>query len=148
MRLRYWIIDQEFDTDRFALRRHALAVLDDVSSLLHQRTRLAQQSAILARSVGNRRHERLSEHLVSDLATERFEQGDFLYSWPADCHHVGILENGMSSLIGPVHDCRICPFEIECIDEGLAQTLVLEFLPSGVEEPALRRGRCMVGNDV
>src|SRR4029453_178122 len=29
-----------------------------------------------------------------------------------------------------------------CIDEGLAQTLVLEFFPSGIEEPTLRaRGR-------
>src|SRR5258708_12316173 len=30
------------------------------------------------------------------------------------------------------------PFEIECIDEGLAQTLVFEFRPSRVEEPTLR----------
>ena len=54
-------------------------------------------------------------------------------------HHVRILENGTGSLIGPVHDGGVRPFEIECVDEGLAQALVLEFLPSRVEVPALRR---------
>src|SRR5947208_14660685 len=48
----------------------------------------------------------------------------------------------MGPLIGPVHDVLVGPFEIECIDEGLAQTLVLESFPSGIEEPTLRaRGR-------
>src|SRR2546430_17494581 len=37
----------------------------------------------------------------------------------------------MRPLIGPVHDHLVGPFEIESVDEGLAQALVLEFLPSG-----------------
>ena len=44
----------------------------------------------------------------------------------------------MRPFIGPVHDLLVGPFEIERIDEGLAQALVLEFLPARVEEPALR----------
>ena len=59
---------------RLALRRHALAVLDRVAGLLQQRARLAQQRAVLAGAVGHRRHERLAEHLVGNLAAERLEQ--------------------------------------------------------------------------
>src|SRR5262249_51218810 len=36
-----------------------------------------------------------------------------------------------------IHDGLVGPFEIECVDEGLAQALVLEDLPPRVEEPAL-----------
>ena len=50
----------------------------------------------------------------------------------------------MRPLIGPVHDHLVGPFEIESVDEGLAQALVLEFLPSGVEEPALGARRRIV----
>ena len=35
---------------------------------------LAQQGAVLAGAVGDRRHERLAEHLVRHLAAERLEQ--------------------------------------------------------------------------
>src|SRR5262245_19517875 len=54
----------------------------------------------------------------------------------------------MRPLIGPVHDVLIGPFEIECINEGFAQAFVLKFLPSRVEEPALRARRRIVGDDV
>ena len=54
----------------------------------------------------------------------------------------------MRPLIGPVHDHLVGPFEVECIDEGLAQTLVLEYLPSRVEEPALRARRRIVWNHI
>src|SRR6185295_16917876 len=49
---------------------------------------------------------------------------------------------------GPIHDRLVGPFEIEGVDEGFPQAPVLELLPPGVEEPALRaRGR-VVANDV
>src|SRR5207247_3746002 len=40
------------------------------------------------------------------------------------------------------------PFEIERINEGLAQPLVLELLAPGIEEPALRARRRIIGDDV
>src|SRR5262249_24531581 len=53
----------------------------------------------------------------------------------------------MRPLIRLVHDVLIGPFEIKCIDECLPQALVLEFLPSRVEEPPLRaRGRIVRNN--
>src|SRR5262245_41057759 len=54
----------------------------------------------------------------------------------------------MGPLIGPVHDLLVGPFEVECIDEGFAQPLVLELFPPGIEEPALRARRRIVGDDV
>src|SRR5262245_57658847 len=54
----------------------------------------------------------------------------------------------MGPLIGPVHDHLVGPFEIECIDEGLPQMPVLEFLPSRVEEPTLRARGGIVWNDI
>src|SRR4029453_5218186 len=54
----------------------------------------------------------------------------------------------MGPLIGPVHDLLVGPFEVECIDEGLPQTLILQFFPSRIEEPALRARRRIVGDDV
>src|SRR5262245_64330556 len=54
----------------------------------------------------------------------------------------------MSPLIGPVHDLFVGPFEIEGIDEGLAQSLVLELFPAGIEEPTLRARRRIIGDDV
>src|SRR5262245_29938903 len=54
----------------------------------------------------------------------------------------------MGPLIGPVHDLFVGPFEIECIYEGLAQTLILEFFPSRIEEPTLRARRCIVWNNI
>src|SRR5438477_5410725 len=54
----------------------------------------------------------------------------------------------MSSLIGPVHDILVGPFEIKCIDERLAQTLVPQFFPSGIEEPTLRARGGIVWNNI
>src|SRR5262245_52490139 len=54
----------------------------------------------------------------------------------------------MGPLIGVVHDLLVGPFEIEGIDKGFAQALVLEFLPPRVEEPTLRTRRRIVGDDV
>src|SRR5207244_1146866 len=45
-------------------------------------------------------------------------------------------------------DGLVGPFEIERVDERLTQALVLELVPPGVEEPALRAGGSMIGNDV
>src|SRR5262249_30550926 len=83
-----------------------------------------------------------------NLGAERLEQGDFARSGLTYRHHVGIFENGTGSLICAVHNFCVDPFEIERIDEGLTHTLVCEFLPSGVEVPALRRGRGMVRDNV
>src|SRR5207237_58705 len=48
----------------------------------------------------------------------------------------------------PVHDLLVGPFEIERIDEGFTQSLILQFLPAGIEEPTLRAGRSVIGDDV
>src|SRR6516225_9635296 len=53
----------------------------------------------------------------------------------------------MGPLIGPVHDLLVGPFEIECIDEGLPQTLFLQFFPSRIEEPTLRARGGIVWNN-
>src|SRR5262245_466688 len=65
-----------------------------------------------------------------------------------DRHHVGILKHGMRPLIGPVHDLLVGPFEIECIDEGLPQTLILQFFPSRIEKPTLRARGGIVWNNI
>src|SRR5262249_31523946 len=54
----------------------------------------------------------------------------------------------MGPLIGPVHDLLVGPFEVECIDEGFPQTLILQFFPSRIEEPTLRARRGIVWTDV
>ena len=133
---------------RLALGRHALAVLDRKAGLLQQRARLAQQRAVLARAVGHRRHERLAEHLVGNLAAVRFEQRELVGAGLPDRHHVGVLEHRMGPVIGPVHDRLVGPFEIEGEDHRLAQRPVLELLAPRVEEPALRAGRRIVGQHV
>jgi hypothetical protein len=53
----------------------------------------------------------------------------------------------MGSLIGPIHDVLVGPFEIERIDEGFAQSLIFEFGSSRVEEPALGAGGRIIGDD-
>src|SRR6516164_8566262 len=54
----------------------------------------------------------------------------------------------MRPFIGPVHDLFVGPFEIECIDEGLPQTLILQFFPSRIEEPTLRARGGIVWNNI
>src|SRR6516162_6885452 len=54
----------------------------------------------------------------------------------------------MRPFIGPVHDLLVCPFEIECVDEGLPQTLILQFFPPRIEEPTLRARRGIVWNNI
>src|SRR5262245_46363852 len=54
----------------------------------------------------------------------------------------------MGPLIGPVHDLLVGPFEVECIDEGFPQTLILQFFPSRIEEPTLRARRGIVWTDI
>ena len=54
----------------------------------------------------------------------------------------------MRPFIGPVHDLLVGPFEIECIDEGLPQMLILQFFPSRIEEPTLRARGGIVWNNI
>src|SRR5262249_19304649 len=70
MRLKRRLVYQEFDADWLALRRHPLAVLDDETGLLPERAGFAQQAPVGTRSIGNRGHERFSEHLIRRLAAE------------------------------------------------------------------------------
>ena len=63
-------------------------------------------------------------------------------------HHVGVLEHRMGALVGAVHDGLVGPFEIEGVDQRLAQLRVLELLAPRVDEPALRAGRRVVGQHV
>src|SRR5262245_19321565 len=88
------------------------------------------------------------EYFRRNLRAERLEQGDFVTSGWTNRHHVGIFENGTGSLISAIHDFCVHPFKIERIDEGLTHALIHEFLSSGVEVPALRRGCCVVRDHV
>src|SRR5262245_41882828 len=54
----------------------------------------------------------------------------------------------MGAFVTPVHQGLVGPFEIERITEGFAQSLVLELGAPGIEEPALRPRRRIVGDDV
>src|SRR5262249_1911819 len=66
----------------------------------------------------------------------------------ADSHHVGILEHRMGPFVTPVHQRLVGPFEIERVNEGFAQPLVLELVAPRIEEPALRARRRIVGDAV
>ena len=59
-------------------------------------------------------------------------------------HHVGVLEHREGTVVGPVHDVLVGPFEIEGQDEGFAQPRVGELLAARVDEPALRARRRLV----
>src|SRR5262249_43587020 len=148
MRLERRLVEQELDRDRLAIGQHALAVLDHQAGVLQQRAGFAQQRAVLTRAVRDRRHERLAEYLVGDLAAEWLEQGELLRAGLANRHQRRILEYRMGPLVGPVHDGLVRPFEIEGVGERLAQALVLELGAPSIEEPALRAGRRIVGDDV
>src|SRR5262249_50429641 len=54
----------------------------------------------------------------------------------------------MRAFIGPVHDLLVGPFESECIDEGLPQTLIPQFFPSRIEKPTLRARGGIVWNNI
>src|SRR6516162_871256 len=54
----------------------------------------------------------------------------------------------MGPFVAPVHQGLVVPFEIERINEGFAQALVLELVAAGVEEPALRARRRIVRQGV
>ena len=88
---------------------------------------LAQQRAVLARAVGDRRHEGFAEHFVRDLAAERLEQRQFLGAGLPSAIMVGILEHRMRALVGAVHDALVGPFEIEGQDQRFAQRRFLNF---------------------
>ena len=76
MGLERGFVDQEFDRDRLSVGRNPLAVAHSKAAFLQQRARLAQEHAVLARSIGYRRHERFAEYLVGDVTVERFQQSE------------------------------------------------------------------------
>ena len=98
-------------------RVHPLAVLDDQPGILKQLGCFAQQHPVLPRAVGDRRHERLAEHLVGHLAAVGLQQGYLLRARLAFGHQVGVLEHRMGTFIRPVHEILVGPFEIERIDQ-------------------------------
>ncbi len=137
MRLDRWIIEQEFNTDPFAARRNALAIHDREARFLQESARLLEKSAVLARPIGHRREVGVTEHLVRDLAPKRLEQRQLVRPGFADGHHVGVFEERLYPLIGPIHDALVGPLEVECAIEGFAHPLVLEHLLAHVQEPTL-----------
>ena len=142
------LVDQELDGDRLAVRQHALAVLEHDAGLAEQLLGVPQRAAVLAAAVGHRRHIGLAEHFVRQLAAKRLEQREFGGVRLALRHHRRILEHRMRALVGAVHDVLVGPFEIEGVDQRLAQAAVLEFLAPHIDEPALRAGRRIVRQDV
>ena len=133
---------------RLAARQHALAVLDRAAGVLQKLRRLAQQRAILAGAVRDRRQIGLAEHFVRQAGAERLEQRDFVGARLALRHHLGVLKHRDGALIGAVHDRLVGPFEVEGVVERLAQPRIGEFLPPRIDEPALRAGRRIVGQHV
>src|SRR5436190_16697113 len=97
MRLDRWLVGQKFDPEHLAVRQKPLAVLDDEAGIEQQLRGLAQQRAVLSRSVGHRRHKRWAEYLVRHLAAKRLEQLQFFGRWRPVRHHVGILEYRMGA---------------------------------------------------
>ncbi len=104
-----------------------------------------QPAAIVAGTVGHRRHIGLAEHFVRQLAAERLKQRQFGGIGLALRHHRRILKHRHRAVIGAVHDVLVGPFEIEGVDQRLAQPAVLELRAPGIDEPALRAGRRVVG---
>src|SRR5262249_59320350 len=99
MRLESGVVDQEFDGDALARRRHPLAVAQHEARLLQDRARLAQQRTVLPRAVGYRRHEWLAEHFLRDFPAELLEHGDLLRTGLAHGLHVGVLEQPLRALV-------------------------------------------------
>src|SRR5450759_45554 len=60
-------------------------------------------------------------------------------------HHWRVLEHRHRAVVGAVHDVLVGPFEIEGVDQHLAQAAVLELRAPHVDEPALRAGWRIVG---
>ena len=132
MRLERRLIEQEFDREGLAVRQHPLAVLDRRSpASASSCERLAQQRAVLSRTIRHRRHERLTEYLVRHLAAKRLEQLELFRRRRPVRHHVRILERRMGALIGAVHDGLVGPFEIERLDQRFAHPRILELARGG-----------------
>ena len=51
----------------------------------------------------------------------------------------------MRARIGAVHDGLVGPFEIERVAQRLADARILELVAAGVDEPALRARRRLIG---
>ena len=60
---------------------------------------------------------------AGDSSTIESEQRDLVCTRWANRLHVRILENGMGSLVSPIHNLGVDPFKVECIDEGFAHAL-------------------------
>ena len=105
-----------------------------------------QPAAVVAGAVGHRRHIRLAEHFVRHLAAERLEQLELGGVRLAGRLHRRVLEHRLRAVVGAVHDVLVGPFEIEGVDQRLAQAAVLELRAPRIDEPALRAGRRVVGN--
>src|SRR5262249_41592843 len=140
MRLEPGLVDEEFDRHLLTACVHALAALHRKAGLLQQLIGAAKQGSVLTGAVGDGRHERLAEDFLRQRVAERLEQGEFFGARFAGRHHVRILEHRMGALIGAVHDGLVSPFEIEGVDQRLAQAWILEFLAPRIDEPALCAG--------
>ena len=122
----------------------ALAVLDRKPASIEQLLSPCAASARSCPEPSDRRHERLPEDLIRHLTAKRLEQLEFVRRGRDRCHHIRILERRMGARIGAVHDGLVGPFEIEGIDQRLADPRILEFVAAGIDEPALRARRRFV----
>src|SRR5579863_2758704 len=144
MRLEGRLVNQELDGHGLAARQNELAVLDRATGLLDELRGLAQQRAILAGAVGDRRLVRLAEDLLRQVGAERLEQSKLRRVRHSLRHHVRVLKDRDGPLVRPVHDRLVRPFEVEGVTQRLAQARIGEFRASRIDEPTLRARRRVV----
>ena len=148
MRLERTLGQQEFRRELFALGVEPAAVLHGPAGGIEQVAGAAQQLAILPGPVGLRRYPCRPEHFRQQAVAERLQQRDLVRRRLAARHHLGVLEHRMRALVRTVHQVLVGPFEVEGDRQRLANAPIPELVPPGIEQPALRAGGPLVGNDL
>ena len=132
---------EEFDDEGLAVRQLQDGAVALAAGGAQEIVGLAQQVAVRARAIGDRRQPGLGEDLVRHFAAPGLEQLLLLGRGRADSLHRRVLEEGGQPLVGGEHDVLVRPLEVEAIGQSLADARILELRPACVEVPALNGGR-------
>ena len=127
----------------FGSFEHAALAL--AAGLAQELVRAAQEAPVLARAVGDGRHDGLAEDGSRKLVrgTARAAPASSGEGLPTAFMSV-FSKYDVVRLNRAEHDVRVRPFEIEGEPDGLADARILEGLAARVEVPALDRGRRVV----